>query len=91
MAVEVLAGKVVAHGGARVCVPGGDLHVAQAHASVEHGGYEHVPEHVRVHPRYARVTSDLEHQYPRHGRCGRCEAQPMRSASETTIPSGPRT
>ena len=23
--------------------------------------------------------------------CGRCEAQPMRSASETTIPSGPRT
>ena len=24
------------------------------------------------------------------GRCGRC-AQPMRSASETTIPSGPRT
>jgi NAD(P)-dependent dehydrogenase (short-subunit alcohol dehydrogenase family) len=26
-----------------------------------------------------------------HGRCGRCEAQPMRSASETMIPSGPRT
>src|SRR6266511_1869735 len=25
------------------------------------------------------------------GRCGRCEAQPMRSASETMIPSGPRT
>ena len=24
-------------------------------------------------------------------RCGRCEAQPMRSASETMIPSGPRT
>jgi DNA-binding NarL/FixJ family response regulator len=23
--------------------------------------------------------------------CGRCEAQPMRSASETMIPSGPRT
>ena len=27
----------------------------------------------------------------RNGRCGRCEAQPMRSASETMIPSGPRT
>ena len=25
------------------------------------------------------------------GGCGRCEAQPMRSASETMIPSGPRT
>jgi hypothetical protein len=25
------------------------------------------------------------------GRSGRCEAQPMRSASETMIPSGPRT
>ena len=25
------------------------------------------------------------------GRCGRCEAQPMRSANETMIPSGPRT
>jgi hypothetical protein len=28
---------------------------------------------------------------PTPGRCGRCEAQPMRSASETMIPSGPRT
>jgi hypothetical protein len=28
---------------------------------------------------------------PTSGRCGRCEAQPMRSASETMIPSGPRT
>jgi hypothetical protein len=28
---------------------------------------------------------------PRGGRCGRCGAQPMRSASETMIPSGPRT
>ena len=27
----------------------------------------------------------------RSGRCGRCEAQPMRSTSETMIPSGPRT
>jgi len=36
-----------------------------------------------------------EHATPRdrtdHRRCGRCEAQPMRSASETMIPSGPRT
>ena len=27
----------------------------------------------------------------RGARCGRCKAQPIRSASETTIPSGPRT
>src|SRR5437773_11809239 len=53
MAIEVLAGTVVAHGGARVCVPGGDLHVAQTYAGVERGGYERVPEHVGVHPRYA--------------------------------------
>jgi hypothetical protein len=38
MSVEVLAGAVVAHGGAGVGVPGGDLHVAQADAGVEHGG-----------------------------------------------------
>lgn len=31
---------------------GGDLYVAQAHAGVEHGRHERVPEHVRVHPRH---------------------------------------
>jgi hypothetical protein len=36
--VEVLAGPVVAHGGAWVGVPGGDLHVAQVNAGVEHEG-----------------------------------------------------
>ena len=34
--------------------------------------------------------SDLSLEGPA-GRCGGCEAQPMRSASETMIPSGPRT
>jgi hypothetical protein len=37
MAVEVLAGSVVAHGGSRVGVAGGDLHVAEADAGVEPG------------------------------------------------------
>jgi hypothetical protein len=35
--VEVLAGAVVAHGGAWVGVPGGDLDVAQVDAGVETG------------------------------------------------------
>jgi hypothetical protein len=38
--VEVLAVSVVAHGGAWVGVPGGDLHLAQVDAGVEHGGDE---------------------------------------------------
>jgi len=37
VAVQVLAGPVVPHGGARVGVPGGDLHIAQVDASIEHG------------------------------------------------------
>ena len=50
MAVEVLAGSVVAHGGARVGVTGGDLDVAEVDAGVEHRGDEGVAEHVWVHP-----------------------------------------
>jgi hypothetical protein len=41
--VEVLAGTVVAHGGPGIGVAGGDLHIAQAHASVKHSGDEGVP------------------------------------------------
>lgn len=52
MPVEVLAGSVVAHGGTRVGVTSGDLHVAQADAGVEHGGHERVAQHVGVHPRH---------------------------------------
>ena len=37
MAVEVLASTVVADGGARVGMAGGDLDVAQVNACVEHG------------------------------------------------------
>jgi hypothetical protein len=40
VAVEVAAGAVVAHGGAPIGVAGGDLHVAQAHAGVQHGGHD---------------------------------------------------
>jgi SMI1 / KNR4 family (SUKH-1) len=42
--VEVLAGAVVAHGGARVGVASSDLHVAGADAGVEHGGHEGMPQ-----------------------------------------------
>jgi hypothetical protein len=35
VAVEVLAGPVIAHGSARVGVPGGDLDIAQIYARVE--------------------------------------------------------
>jgi hypothetical protein len=48
---RLLRAVVVAHGGARVGVSGGDLHVAQVDAGVEHGGDERVPQHVWVHPR----------------------------------------
>jgi len=37
MAVEVVAGAVVAGGGSWVGVAGGDLYVAQVDAGVEHG------------------------------------------------------
>jgi len=48
VAVEVLAGSVVTHCGARIGVAGGNLDIAQVHAGVEHGRDEGVAEHVRV-------------------------------------------
>jgi hypothetical protein len=51
VSVEVLAGAVLAHGGAGVGVPGGDLYVAQVDAGVEHGGDEGVSQHVWVDAR----------------------------------------
>jgi hypothetical protein len=52
-----------------------------------------VPERVRGQARGRSIDSDRgSPTRPQdRGRCGRCEAQPMRSASETMIPSGPRT
>jgi hypothetical protein len=47
VSVEVLAGSVVAHGGFRVGVAGGDLYVAEADTSVEHSG-DNVSEHMWV-------------------------------------------
>jgi hypothetical protein len=38
VAVKVLTGSVVAHGGAWVGVSSGDLDVAEIDASIEHGG-----------------------------------------------------
>jgi hypothetical protein len=43
VAVEVLAGTVVSHGGTWIGVPGGDLDVAEIDAGVEHGGDVGVP------------------------------------------------
>lgn len=48
--IEVLPGAIVFGGGARVGVPGGDLHVAQWDAGVEHGRDVGVPQGVRVDP-----------------------------------------
>lgn len=48
MAVDVLAGAVVAHGGSWIGVAGGVLDVAEAGAGVEHGGDERVAQHVGV-------------------------------------------
>src|ERR1019366_815608 len=50
VAVEVLAGPVVTHRGARVGVAGGDLDIPQVHAGIEHGRNEGVPQHMRVWP-----------------------------------------
>jgi hypothetical protein len=46
VSVEVLAGAVVADGGAGAGVAGGDLDVAEADAGVEDGGDERVPQQV---------------------------------------------
>ena len=60
MTVEILAGPVVPHCGARIGVPGGDLDVAQVHARVQHGRHECVPEHMRMRPgdRHGRLLRE---------------------------------
>jgi hypothetical protein len=50
MAVEVLAGPVIAHNRPLVCVAGRDLHVPQVHTGVEHGRDERMPEHMGMSP-----------------------------------------
>ena len=63
MAVEVVAGSVVAHGGAGIGVAGGDLHVAEVDAGVEHGRDVGVAEHVRVqwrHPHPGRRSQGAQ-------------------------------
>jgi hypothetical protein len=47
---EIVPGPVIAHCGARIGMPAGDLHVSQVCSGVEHGRHERVPEHVRVRP-----------------------------------------
>jgi hypothetical protein len=47
--VQAGAGAVVAHGGARVGVGGGFLHVAERYPCVEGGGDERVPQGVRAY------------------------------------------
>ncbi|MEU8112228.1 hypothetical protein [Micromonospora sp. NPDC048947] len=50
VAVEVLAGSVVTHGGSGVRVAGGDLQVSEADARVEHGGHEGVAQSYAARP-----------------------------------------
>lgn len=50
MAVEVLAGPVIAHSGPRVCVAGRDLHIPQVHAGIETGRDERMTEHMGMSP-----------------------------------------
>jgi hypothetical protein len=50
VAVEVLAGPVIAHGGSRVRVAGGDLDIAQVDPGVKHGRDECVPQHMGMKP-----------------------------------------
>ncbi len=67
---------------------------ARSYARASHHGSParagaHAPEHPGV-LEAGRPGGGLQTRAP-CGRCGRCEAQPTRSASETMIPSGPRT
>jgi hypothetical protein len=48
VAVQAGAGPVVAHRGARVGVPGGDLDIPEVHAGIKHGGHKGAAEHVAV-------------------------------------------
>jgi hypothetical protein len=48
--VQVLAGSVIPHRGARVGMTSRDLDVAQVDARVEHGRDEGMTEHMRVRP-----------------------------------------
>jgi hypothetical protein len=58
--------------------------------TTEPGWLRHDPVSVNWPLARRQIHSDLVTR-PLRGRCRRCEAQPMRSASETMIPSGPRT
>ena len=79
MAVEVLAGAVVAHGGARVGMAGGDLDVAKVDSGVEHGGDEGVSQHVGVHPGdvdaaiFCEVAKPASGAVPVHPGAATCE------------------
>ena len=52
--VEILTGVVVAHGGLRVGVPGGDLYVAEV-AYTARGSKENPPREIRSLQKFARA------------------------------------
>ncbi len=85
VAVEVLAGSVIPHSGARVGVPGGDLDVPKVNASVEHGRDERVSEHVRVCPGDVDAGGSGE---VAQAAGGRVPVQPGASAVEQDGPAG---
>jgi hypothetical protein len=60
VAVQVLAGAVVSHGGARVGMACGYLDVAQVDSRVKHCGNERVPQHMRVRAADAHPASPCE-------------------------------
>ena len=63
MAVELVAGSVIAHRGSGVGVAGGDLDVAEVDAGIEHGGDGGVAEHVRMdrrHPHTGGLSEDAK-------------------------------
>jgi hypothetical protein len=41
-------------------VASGDLHVAKAHARVQHGRHERMAKHVRMHPRHPDPSGPIQ-------------------------------
>ena len=68
MPVEVGAGTVVPHRGAGGGVASGDLHVAQRHAGVEHGGPKSMYQHIWVHSGHPDAGCGGEVLQPTGGR-----------------------
>ena len=88
MAVEVVAGSVVAHGGSRVGVEGGDLYVARVDTSVEHRGDVGVAGHA---PRPGRSGSEPgPGEYAATSFASHCRRSPTNASGPRRRVPGPR-